>query len=255
LKTVTGETADTTKGFRRPACGNWVDCCGRAAVPWSAPSCLENVGKAGSATQGRVRVHGVFSFVTTVSYVVTLYNKRRFLPHLLAGLSGQEGAFGRQIIFVDDGSTDGTVELLKELTAGWENVVLLHQENAGPAAATNAGIAVAGGQFIKPVDGDDMLAPWATKYLLSAIESSGCRVAYGEMARVASYRPGEPPEQALSGVGQEPIRIHREQGSLDDSLHSACYALSLLGLLPPTKRNEDFLVAPFSATSAIRLTA
>ncbi|MDB5411173.1 MAG: putative Glycosyl transferase family 2-containing domain [Rhodospirillales bacterium] len=311
--------------------------------------------------------------MTTVSYVVTLYNKRRFLPHLLAGLSGQEGAFGRQIIFVDDGSTDGTVELLKELTAGWENVVLLHQENAGPAAATNAGIAVAGGQFIKPVDGDDMLAPWATKYLLSAIESSGCRVAYGEMARVASYRPGEPPEQALSGVGQEPIRIHREQGSLDDSLHSArtnpsswlatrdiirqtrgcdrgvfvqdysvelrlaaatdfarventlffapreaeerlstnkaqilhdcnlallrflrdrpdldlrfraygmrrasgrawawarrhggkgmrsrefaCYALSLLGLLPPTKRNEDFLVAPFSATSAIRLTA
>jgi glycosyltransferase involved in cell wall biosynthesis len=311
--------------------------------------------------------------VTTVSFVVTLYNKRRFLPHLLAGLSRQEGTFRRQVIFVDDGSTDGTVERLKELTAGWANVVLLQQENAGPAAATNAGIAVAEGQFIKPVDGDDMLVPWATEYLLNAIESSGCQLAYGEMARVGSYRPGEPPEQALSGVAREPIRIHREQGSLDESLRSArtnpsswlattevvrqtlgcdrgvfvqdysaelrlaaatdfarventlflapreaeerlstnkaqilhdcnlavvrflrdrpdldrrlraygmrrasgrawawarrhggkgmlsrefaCYALSLLGLLPPTKRVEDALVAPFSATSTIRLTA
>jgi glycosyltransferase involved in cell wall biosynthesis len=159
--------------------------------------------------------------MTTVSYVVTLYNKRPFLPHLLAGLAWQEGGFERQLIFVDDGSTDDTVDYLSAATRGWQNMRLIRQANAGPAAAMNAGIAVAEGDFIKPVDGDDMLAPWATGQLLAAIEESGRPVAFADVMRTAGYIPGEPPEKALAAVSKEPLRLQLETDSLAQSLRHA----------------------------------
>lgn len=128
----------------------------------------------------------------SVSYVVTLYNKVPYLPYLLAGLEAQSGDIGKEFIFVDDGSTDGTVRMLRDMTSGWKNVVVIEQANAGPASATNNGLKIAQGDYIKPVDGDDMLAPWATAYLLEALNATGCDVAFGDMGlqgRYASQRP------------------------------------------------------------------
>jgi glycosyltransferase involved in cell wall biosynthesis len=76
-----------------------------------------------------------------VSYTVTVYNKAPVLPFLIAGLDAQEGRFEREFIFVDDGSTDGSADRLRELTAGWGNVTIITQANAGPAVAANAGFA------------------------------------------------------------------------------------------------------------------
>ena len=53
-----------------------------------------------------------------VSYVATLFNKRAFLPYVIAGLAAQTGDFDRQYIFVDDGSSDDTVDVLRDLVAG-----------------------------------------------------------------------------------------------------------------------------------------
>ncbi|MCB5943965.1 glycosyltransferase [Acidocella sp. KAb 2-4] len=156
-----------------------------------------------------------------VSYVVTLYNKRNFLPYLLAGLARQEGDFRREMIFVDDGSTDDTVPLLRAMTAGWANVTIIEQANAGPAAATNAGLARCAGDFIKPVDGDDMLAPWATAYLLEAIETTGRSVAFGDMRKMRRYQPGQDVPEAVLTTPATPLRAHAETGSLRLSLHSA----------------------------------
>ncbi len=48
-----------------------------------------------------------------VSYVVTVYNKAPYLPAMLDALAGQAGDFERQFIFVDDGSTDGSLDILR----------------------------------------------------------------------------------------------------------------------------------------------
>ena len=50
---------------------------------------------------------------TAVSFVLTVYNKRRFLTEVLASVAAQEGNFEREVIVVDDGSIDGSRELIE----------------------------------------------------------------------------------------------------------------------------------------------
>jgi len=127
-----------------------------------------------------------------VSYLITLFNKSAFLPHLLTGLAAQEGDFTRQYVFVDDGSTDDTLARLRVLTANWSNVVILSQTNAGPAWALNAGLNLVDGDYVKPVDGDDQLFPWATQLLLTACAAHRTGYAYAPMDLQLRYDPASP---------------------------------------------------------------
>jgi glycosyltransferase involved in cell wall biosynthesis len=129
-----------------------------------------------------------------VSYLVTLFNKAAFLPHLLAGLASQQGNFTRQYVFVDDGSTDDTLTHLHALTSGWPDVLIHSQPNAGPAHALNAGLALVDGDYVKPVDGDDQLYPFATAALLAACATCGTAYAYAPMDLQARYNPAETPQ-------------------------------------------------------------
>ena len=72
-----------------------------------------------------------------VSYVVPVFNKSRWLPAVLAALKNQRGDFAREYIFVDDGSTDDSLAVLRALTRDWPDTVVVAQANAGSAAATN----------------------------------------------------------------------------------------------------------------------
>jgi glycosyltransferase involved in cell wall biosynthesis len=117
---------------------------------------------------------------TSVSYVVTVYNKRPFLPQVIAGLAAQQGDFAREFIFVDDGSSDGSAAELARLTEGWPALRIIAQANHGSSHATNRGIAAARHRFIKLVDGDDVLLPQATLILLDAVSRQpGTVLAYG----------------------------------------------------------------------------
>lgn len=126
--------------------------------------------------------------IPRVSYVVTVYNKAPYLPYVVSGLASQVGDYACEFIFVDDGSTDDSRAVLKRLTAGWRGLRILEQANHGPAIALNAGLAMAQGDFIKTLDGDDMLTPGATAALLAAIEKSRAGLAFGP---AGSYAPAE----------------------------------------------------------------
>ena len=152
----------------------------------------------------------------SVSYVVTVYNKALVLPFLIAGLGAQEGCFEREFIFIDDGSTDDSVELLRSLTGSWSRVTIVSQANSGPAVALNAGVRRARGDFIKPMDGDDILLPWATRRLLEAIEATGCAVAFG--LSTAPYDIAGSPGDTVAACVHAPGRIERCADMLRRSL-------------------------------------
>ncbi|MGQ0676531.1 MAG: glycosyltransferase family 2 protein, partial [Rhodospirillales bacterium] len=124
-----------------------------------------------------------------VSFVCTVYNKERYLESVLAALRAQEGGFEREFIFVDDGSSDRSVEILRDLTRGWPAARIAVQANQGPSGATNAGCRLARLGWIKPVGSDDILAPFATQLLLLRAREAGAAAIY---SRQEFYRaPGD----------------------------------------------------------------
>jgi len=143
-----------------------------------------------------------------VSFVVTVYNKARWLPQVLDAIRGQAGDFDRQCIFVDDGSTDESLAILRQGTADWPDTIIVAQKNAGPSPASNAGLARATGDYVKFVDGDDVLAPGATQLLLDLLLRHHADLAYGGGGH---YEPGQPlPAPAPAGddmVLASPLRF------------------------------------------------
>lgn len=117
-----------------------------------------------------------------VSFVVPVYNKAPYLPHVISAIGHQAGDFAREYIFVDDGSTDDSLAVVRHLTAGWEGVVVHAQTNHGSAHATNQGIARARMAFIKFVDADDLLTERATITLLERLRESPAGLAFGRRA-------------------------------------------------------------------------
>lgn len=91
-----------------------------------------------------------------VSVIIPAYNAAQTIRATLDSLVGQAG----EIIVVDDGSTDGTADLV---AGEYPGVVLLRQENRGVSAARNSGMAAATGDYIAFVDADDVLFPDAVK--------------------------------------------------------------------------------------------
>jgi glycosyltransferase involved in cell wall biosynthesis len=117
--------------------------------------------------------------VTGVAFIITVYNKRPFLPDVLSAVRSQHGEFAREYIIVDDGSTDGSLDLVRQITAGWENCRIIAQQNRGSSAAMNTAVAAASLPYLKLVDADDVLAPSATSRLLTALRESGAVLAIG----------------------------------------------------------------------------
>ncbi|MBZ8138292.1 hypothetical protein CLD22_00055 [Rubrivivax gelatinosus] len=90
-----------------------------------------------------------------VSVVIPTYNRARFLPAAIASVRAQTRPCA-EIVVVDDGSTDGTAELVSTLGAG---IVYVLQDNQGPSAARNRGIREACGELIAFLDTDDRWLP------------------------------------------------------------------------------------------------
>jgi glycosyltransferase involved in cell wall biosynthesis len=92
------------------------------------------------------------------SVVITCYNQREFIRDAVQSALSQTFA-GSEIIIVDDGSTDGSAEILKQYEP--DTKVVLLPENLGAIAARNYGASQANGEFIVFLDGDDALMSWA----------------------------------------------------------------------------------------------
>jgi glycosyltransferase involved in cell wall biosynthesis len=91
----------------------------------------------------------------SVSIVIPSYNLGVFLRETVESIEAARTPSLREVIIVDDGSTDpDTINVLKELESAY---TVLRQPNRGLGAARNAGIGVATGEFILPVDSDNRI--------------------------------------------------------------------------------------------------
>ena len=123
--------------------------------------------------------------MSSVSYVIPVFNKSKFLKPVINSLKSQNGSFKKEYIFIDDGSTDQSYKILRKETKGLKNCFILRQKNRGSANATNQGIKKAKMKYIKFLDADDLILRDSTKILMEILEkNSSCVLAYGLQRKV-----------------------------------------------------------------------
>lgn len=93
-------------------------------------------------------------YMPRLSFIVPVYNVAPYLRKCVDSLIMQD-CEDYEIILVDDGSTDECPQICDELAVTYENIRVIHQENAGLSAARNAGLKVAKGEYVCFVDSDD----------------------------------------------------------------------------------------------------
>lgn len=120
-----------------------------------------------------------------VSLVVPVYNVERYLPACLDSLLDQTYPH-LQIIAVDDGSPDGSIDILQAYAARDSRLEIIRQANAGLGAARNVGAKAARGEYLMFIDSDDTLHLEAIQTFVNALHSSGSDFAVASYQRINS---------------------------------------------------------------------
>jgi glycosyltransferase involved in cell wall biosynthesis len=148
----------------------------------------------------------------SVSVVIPLYNKGRYIERAMSSILAQTFS-PLEIIVIDDGSTDDGPEKVRNFNE--PRVSLIRQENKGPGAARNAGLAIARGKYVSFLDADDEWLPSFLEAGIGRLEDVTANIAaafigfyyYPGMRRYAEGRGAEPggvieisPESDLESV-------------------------------------------------------
>lgn len=110
-----------------------------------------------------------------VSVIIPAYNAQAFIDKTLASVLAQTYR-NLEILVVDDGSSDRTVEIVQKFAAKDQRIRLLQQPNAGVAAARNLGMKSAQGEFIAPIDADDIWYPENIALQVQVMQQAGAKV-------------------------------------------------------------------------------
>ena len=120
-----------------------------------------------------------------ISVIIPVYNTKQYLSDCLNSILAQTYR-NLEILFVDDGSTDGSGEMLDTFAAMDERIRVIHQENGGVCAARNRGIDEARGEYLSFIDSDDTLEPDMYEVLMGLIGEYGVQIAHCSYQRVTS---------------------------------------------------------------------
>src|SRR5688500_10573090 len=112
---------------------------------------------------------------TTISVLVAVYNKEQFLPSTLASIDKQITAskFSIEVVIVDDGSTDRSVDIVAEYpwkTPAVRTVVSKTPRNLGPGGTYAVALRASSGSLIAPLDADDLMTRMSLLQRFEAFE-------------------------------------------------------------------------------------
>ena len=154
-----------------------------------------------------------------VSVVMPVYNAEKYLRESLESVMRQTLS-DIEIVCVDDGSTDSSLDIIREYAALDQRIRIITGPNAGYGAAMNKGIAAATGTYIGVVEPDDWVEPQMFERLWSIANAHACDVVKGDFL---------------------PFTGSREDGTYTDQWYEICPDKGFYGkLLDPSKGEALF---------------
>lgn len=129
-----------------------------------------------------------------LSIIIPVYNASLLINRCLDSISHQITQYTYEVILVDDGSTDNSVEIINARDE--DNIILYQQQNAGPSVARNKGVELAHGKYVTFIDADDY---WEDGYISSLVKflekhqecvAVSCVCKNIALGKAASYNPG-----------------------------------------------------------------
>ncbi len=142
-----------------------------------------------------------------------VYNEKATIREILERVRAVDVGMEKEIIVVDDGSKDGTREILREEESRGDIRVLYHERNLGKGAAVRTGIASATGDFVIIQDADLEYDPQDYPALLKPLLEGKAEVVYGS--------------RFLSGSGSSMISWHRFGNKFLTAVTNLLYGSSL----------------------------
>lgn len=128
-----------------------------------------------------------------VSAIVPVYNSEEFLEKCIESLRNQT-LKDIEIIFINDGSTDNSLDILKKYEKIDNRIRVVNQKNLGPSAARNKGIRIAKGKYISFIDADDWIDEKMYQEMIKLAEKDNADIAICDITIVDKngerYRKG-----------------------------------------------------------------
>lgn len=159
-----------------------------------------------------------------ISVIIPCYNASRYLKNCLESLSAQRGP-EIEMIFIDDGSTDETGNLLDSFAFAEPRAKVLHVKNGGVSAARNLGLDQAMGRYIAFVDADDEMAPDSLALLHRHAVQTGAQIVSANHTVLDVSTNARTAVQAQAGgqmgecIAREIIHMHRIYNNIWNKLY------------------------------------
>ena len=163
-----------------------------------------------------------------LSVVIPVYNVEKYLERCVESVMRQTYK-NIEVILVNDGSTDGSLEVCKNLQKKYPKLIIVDKPNGGLSSARNAGVKASHGDYIAFLDSDDWVTPDCYEYMLGLVVSNNADLSDVMIYQVKSERDRVPNEgekiEVFSGRDILEHYMYRGMSEQNGAPYSACRKL------------------------------
>jgi len=180
--------------------------------------------------------------MSKISVVIPCYNAENYIERCVNAFEMQSFK-DFTLIFVDDCSSDGTVEKIRKINSGLDIALLINEQNCGPAITRNKGIQYAASEYITFCDCDDWYEPEFLSEMLLALTENDADIAlcgYNVVNEKGNVQKRPLAEKNIVLTGANALRLDA------DSLCMLMVKTDIMKtiLLPDIRNGEDVAVVP-----------
>lgn len=148
-----------------------------------------------------------------ISIILPVYNRQDYLQECVDSIFAQSYS-DYEIILIDDGSTDRTLEICKTLTNADPRIVLLQGSHSGVSAARNVGLNAAKGAYVFFLDSDDIIHPLLLETLVRAMEMHQAKMGGTKVVALPQYYWSKTIDLIKRSPGPGKTSYHTHAGSV-----------------------------------------